>query len=811
MIGSVVELSDVENGIGGFVINGVSAFSVSDAGDVNGDGFADLIAGDRSDDPNGALSGASYVVFGKADGDVVEKADIVAGTGGFVINGVSAFDFSGQSVSGAGDVNGDGLADLIVGAPRDANGASFVVFGKADGAVVELSNVALGVGGFVINDISGDIVSGWSVSGAGDVNGDGLADLIVGAPYADPNSYDSGASFVVFGKADGAVVDLPDVEVGTGGFVINGISASDQSGRSVSSAGDVNGDGFDDLIVGAGYADPNGDHSGASFVVFGKADGSVVELSDVVAGSGGFVINGVSVGDWSGWSVSGAGDVNGDGFDDLIVGAFNDDPNGVSSGASFVVFGKADGGVVELSDVEAGTGGFVINGVSAGDWSGFSVSGAGDVNGDGFDDLIVGAPPFYSAGTSYIIYGKADGGLVELSNVAAGVGGFVIDGVSAGDRSGFSVSGAGDVNVDGFADVVVSNANKTFVVFGGDFTGTTQIGTDTADALTGTEGNDVILGGPGDDTIDGGAGTDLIGAGEGQDLVNGGDGNDTVYASLGNDTVSGGTGNDQIFGWAGDDHLIGDAGDDTLLGQDDNDRIEGGDGNDQLEGGSGNDLIGGGLGNDLIWGGDGRDDLYGSLGNDTISGGAGSDNIHGGDDDDTVLGQSDDDHVYGDSGNDLLGGGEGNDVLWGWTGDDTLYASYGNDTVFGDSGNDHLYGWDGNDLLIAGAGGDILLGQAGLDRLDGGQDNDTLTGGSDADVFVFILNAGQDIVTDFEDGLDLIDLTAFGTTYDAMQSAISDDGMGGTFIDLYQFGGSGSIHVQGTPSAFLDADDFIFV
>ena len=116
--------------------------------------------------------------------------------------------------------------------------------------------------------------------------------------------------------------------------MINGVSAYDSSGRSVSSAGDVNGDGFDDLIVGAYRDDPNGSSSGASFVVFGKTDGTKVELSDVEAGTGGFVINGVSANDYSGRSVSSAGDVNGDCFDDLIVGAQNDDPNGSSSGGA---------------------------------------------------------------------------------------------------------------------------------------------------------------------------------------------------------------------------------------------------------------------------------------------------------------------------------------------------------------------------------------------------------------------------------------------------------------------------------------------
>jgi hypothetical protein len=243
------------------------------------------------------------------------------------------------------------LADLIVGAYLDDpngnsySGASFVVFGKTDGTVVELSALELGANdsGFVINGVSANNFSGRSVSSAGDVNGDGLADLIVGAYRDAPNGNVSGASFVVFGKTDGAVVELSAVENGTGGFVINGVSANDFSGRSVSSAGDVNGDGLADLIVGARLDDLNGNSSsGASFVVFGKTDGAVVELSDVEADANdsGFVINGVSANDRSGVSVSSAGDVNGDGFADLIVGAYLDDPNGNTySGASFVIFG----------------------------------------------------------------------------------------------------------------------------------------------------------------------------------------------------------------------------------------------------------------------------------------------------------------------------------------------------------------------------------------------------------------------------------------------------------------------------------------
>ena len=120
---------------------------------------------------------------------------------------------------------------------------------------------------------------------------------------------------------------------------------------------------------------------------------AAIELSDIAANSGGFVINGQCTDDRSGWSVSAAGDINGDGLGDLIVGAWKGDPTtGVDAGRSYVVFGKTGSGAVDLAVIAAGSDGFVINGQSANDYSGWSVAGTGDINGDGLADLIVGAP-----------------------------------------------------------------------------------------------------------------------------------------------------------------------------------------------------------------------------------------------------------------------------------------------------------------------------------------------------------------------------------------------------------------------------------
>ena len=351
--------------------------SVSGAGDVNGDGFADLIVGAAS-----AAVGGSAEVLSGIDGSVL-----------YNFNGDSFGDQFGTSVSGAGDVNGDGFADLIVGASQDDEGSA---------------RVFSGVDGSVLYNFDGDSFIdqfGFSVSGAGDVNGDGVADLIVGARLDDNNGSNSGSARV-FSGTDGSVL-----------YTFDGDSAGDFFGQSVSGAGDVNGDGFDDLIVGAPLdsIDPIDVTDSGSARVLSGADGSVL-----------YTFNGDSALDAFGNSVSGAGDVNGDGFDDLIVGAPTDSTNGTDSGSATVLSG-ADGSVL-----------YKFVGDSAFQLFGLSVSGAGDVNGDGADDLIVG-----TRNTTARVFSGADGSVI-----------YDID--SRG--FGASVSGAGDVNGDSVADFIVGGS-----------------------------------------------------------------------------------------------------------------------------------------------------------------------------------------------------------------------------------------------------------------------------------------------------------------------------------------------------------------
>jgi hypothetical protein len=423
------------DGTRGFALNGEAAgdrsgFSVSFAGDINDDGKDDLIIGAPSASPFGAGSGNSYVLFGSTNpnggfSDVFLSG--LDGTRGFALNGEAAGDSSGYSVSYAGDINDDGKDDLVIGAPSASpsgagSGNSYVLFGNTNpnGGFSDLFLSGLnGTRGFALNGEAAGDNSGYSVSYAGDINDDGKDDLIIGAPRASPSVAGSGNSYVLFGNTNpnGGFSDLFLSGLdGIRGFALNGVAEADNSGSSVSTVADINGDGTDDLIIGAPNEGTNGAGSGAVYVLFGGVNVNQT-FSDLflsgLNGDRGFTLRGEEAGDHFGYAVSFAGDLNDDGIDDLVIGSPDASPNGVGSGASYVLFGSKNANnefsTLSLSDLN-GSNGFKMTGAQAGDHFGFSVGFAGDINADGVDDLVIGAPDAdpngEGSGNSYVLFGR---------------------------------------------------------------------------------------------------------------------------------------------------------------------------------------------------------------------------------------------------------------------------------------------------------------------------------------------------------------------------------------------------------------------
>ncbi len=402
--------------------------AVAGPGDVNGDGRPDLLIGaDLADQNTRGNSGSAYVVFGAAAPAPVDLAAL--GPGGFRIDGAAAADQAGEAVAGAGDVNGDGRADVLIGAERAGNnarpgsGSAYVVFGSSSSDTVDLAN--LGARGFRIDGAAAGDALGLAVAGAGDVNGDGRADVLVGAFLAGNNGrLNSGSAYVVFGSASTDTVDLANL--GTRGFRIDGAATSDVAGRAVAGAGDVNGDGRADLLVGApGFDLPGRTDAGSAYLVFGKAGTATVDLAAL--GAGGFRIDGAATGDETGAPLAGAEDVTGDGRPDVVVGAAGASANGrLASGSAWVV-SLAGTSPVDLAN--PGDRAFRIDGAAALDAAGLAVAGAGDVNGDGRPDVLVGAPHAdpggrVGAGAAYTVLGF---GVPELAYPAlAGTAGVPI-------------------------------------------------------------------------------------------------------------------------------------------------------------------------------------------------------------------------------------------------------------------------------------------------------------------------------------------------------------------------------------------------
>ena len=483
----------------------------------------------------------------------------------------------------------------------------------------------------------------------------------------------------------------------------------------------------------------------------------------------------------------------------LEAAAFSDDEVG-----GYTLSVDAEGGPVEGDDEDN-----VLVGTEGNDFiSGFG--GNDTLRGLGGDDVLVGGTGVDlldgGEGSDTASYAGSDARVtVLLSRGFSSEGDTLvsIENVIGTDFDDILIAATEGSEIDGGA------GDDRLIGFGGD------------DVIFGGDGNDTIVGRGGNDELDGGAGNDrLIGSIE-SDFISGGEGDDIISGGGGFDGLFGGAGNDRIIGGADNDFMQGEDGDDILVGFAGNDELVGGLGDDRLIGGDGNDFLEGdgfvfiiepdGPIPDSMEGldFDGNDVLVGGSGNDTMFGNGGDDRLLGGDDDDTIYGDSGTDNEGpfpvefmnalgmegGVSFNDALFGQNGNDTLYGGMGNDRLYGGEGNDNLFGDDDplaegpgprpepepsnalrmedgltyDDVLFGGEGDDLLVGGLGDDVMNGGDGDDVLVSDFGNDLATGGSGADTFVLTESTGRVIVRDFEDGVDLIDLSALDLQADSFE------------------------------------------
>ncbi len=386
--------------------------------------------------------------------DIKDEQKISDESGNFT-GELDAGDQFGFSIATIGDLEGDGVTDIAVGAPFDDDngsnrGAVWVLFLDSDGQVDIHQKISDSEGNFS-GGLDNEDQFGQAIAPLGDLNGDGFLDIAVSAPEDDDGGANKGAVWILFLNADGTVQSEQKISEDSGEFD-ESLSTNNQFGHALANIGDLDSDGVTDLAVGVPYDDDGGTDRGAVWILFLNSDGTVKSSQKISSSSGDLNIT-LSNEDHFGSAVSEIGDLNGDGITDLAVGLSGRDQGGTNRGAVWILFMQRDGTVSSVTRIGQDQAGF-SGALSNNDQFGEALSNIGDINSDGTDDLVVGAPQSNDSGAFWILFLTPDGDVLSSSKISATDGNFS-GGLDSDDQFGGSIALLGDLDGDAVDDLAV--------------------------------------------------------------------------------------------------------------------------------------------------------------------------------------------------------------------------------------------------------------------------------------------------------------------------------------------------------------------